>query len=229
MLTRHERYIQRSRRSGDQASASTGGTPAQREDATRVWREFSPICPAPGPSAPARGAMPRAGQPPRRRARSAPRQASRHRRRRRRRPSHEGCRSKSRRSQARPERSQAPARQARSRKQSAPARSATARGRSSRERSRARSAAERHQDPAPRQGFETESDPVSGPVQPPGGVDLLTSAAELAGELAKTRALDRRAPAQGRPRAAAAQLSLPCESAEGTSGSSVYCRHAELP
>jgi hypothetical protein len=42
------------------------------------------------------------------------------------------------------------------------------------------------QDPAPRQGFETERDPVSGPVQPPGGVDLLSSAAELAGELTKS-------------------------------------------
>jgi hypothetical protein len=42
------------------------------------------------------------------------------------------------------------------------------------------------EDPAPRQGFESESDPISGPVQPPGGVDLLASAAELAGELAKT-------------------------------------------
>jgi hypothetical protein len=42
------------------------------------------------------------------------------------------------------------------------------------------------QDSAPRQGFESESDPVSGPVQPPGGGDLLASAAELAGELTKT-------------------------------------------
>jgi len=42
------------------------------------------------------------------------------------------------------------------------------------------------QDQAPRQGFETESDPVSGPVSPPGGVDLFASAAELAGELTKT-------------------------------------------
>jgi hypothetical protein len=42
------------------------------------------------------------------------------------------------------------------------------------------------QDPAPRQGFETESDPVSGPVSPPGGMDLFASAAELAGELTKT-------------------------------------------
>jgi hypothetical protein len=47
-------------------------------------------------------------------------------------------------------------------------------------------AAKRLQDPAPRQGFETEGDPISGAVQPPGGVDLLASAAELAGELTKT-------------------------------------------
>jgi hypothetical protein len=44
----------------------------------------------------------------------------------------------------------------------------------------------RAQDPVPRQGFETEGDPVSGPVQPPGGVELLSSAAELAGELTKS-------------------------------------------
>jgi hypothetical protein len=43
-----------------------------------------------------------------------------------------------------------------------------------------------HQDPAPRQGFESESDPVSGPVHPPGPVDVLASAAELAGELGKS-------------------------------------------
>jgi hypothetical protein len=43
-----------------------------------------------------------------------------------------------------------------------------------------------HQDPAPRQGFESESDPVSGPVRPPGLVDVLASAAELAGELGKS-------------------------------------------
>ena len=47
-------------------------------------------------------------------------------------------------------------------------------------------AAKRVQDPAPRQGFETEGDPVSGPVQPPGSVDLLSSAAELAGELTRS-------------------------------------------
>ena len=43
-----------------------------------------------------------------------------------------------------------------------------------------------HQDPAPRQGYESESDPVSGPVRPPGPVDVLASAAELAGELGKS-------------------------------------------
>jgi hypothetical protein len=50
----------------------------------------------------------------------------------------------------------------------------------------AKRAAQPLQDPAPRQGFETESDPVSGPVSPPGGVDLFASAAELAGELTRT-------------------------------------------
>jgi hypothetical protein len=51
---------------------------------------------------------------------------------------------------------------------------------------RAKSAPKLLQDSAPRQGFESESDLISGPVQPPGGVDLLASAAELAGELTKT-------------------------------------------
>jgi hypothetical protein len=46
--------------------------------------------------------------------------------------------------------------------------------------------AKRTQDPAPRQGFETERDPITGSVQPPGSLDLLSSAAELAGELAKS-------------------------------------------
>jgi hypothetical protein len=53
-------------------------------------------------------------------------------------------------------------------------------------RAAAKTAAKRAQDPVPRQGFETEGDPVSGPVQPPGSVDLLSSAAELAGELTKS-------------------------------------------
>jgi hypothetical protein len=41
------------------------------------------------------------------------------------------------------------------------------------------------QEPAPRQGFECESDAPTGSVQPPGGVELVASAAELVGELAK--------------------------------------------
>jgi hypothetical protein len=50
-------------------------------------------------------------------------------------------------------------------------------------RKRARPAAA--QEPAPRQGFESESDSPSGSIQPPGGVELVASAAELVGELAK--------------------------------------------
>jgi hypothetical protein len=38
----------------------------------------------------------------------------------------------------------------------------------------------------PRQGFEAEPDSLRGPVQPPGGTELIASAAELAGELAKS-------------------------------------------
>jgi membrane-bound lytic murein transglycosylase B len=41
------------------------------------------------------------------------------------------------------------------------------------------------QDAVPRQGFESDGEIASGPVQPPGGVELLASAAEIAGELAK--------------------------------------------
>jgi hypothetical protein len=41
------------------------------------------------------------------------------------------------------------------------------------------------QEPAPRQGFESESDAPTGSIQPPGGVELVASAAELVGELAK--------------------------------------------
>jgi hypothetical protein len=40
-------------------------------------------------------------------------------------------------------------------------------------------------DPAPRQGFECEPDASGSSVQPPGGAELVASAAELAGELAK--------------------------------------------
>ena len=38
----------------------------------------------------------------------------------------------------------------------------------------------------PRQGFECEGDRASGPVSPPGGLELLASAAELFGEFAKS-------------------------------------------
>ncbi len=38
----------------------------------------------------------------------------------------------------------------------------------------------------PKQGYEADEAEASGPVQPPGGVELLASAAELAAELAKT-------------------------------------------
>lgn len=38
---------------------------------------------------------------------------------------------------------------------------------------------------APRQGFESESERPSGPVQPPGGAELVASAAEIVGEITK--------------------------------------------
>jgi hypothetical protein len=38
----------------------------------------------------------------------------------------------------------------------------------------------------PRQGYESESDRASGPVQPPGGTELVASAVEIVGELAKS-------------------------------------------
>jgi hypothetical protein len=40
-------------------------------------------------------------------------------------------------------------------------------------------------DSVPRQGFESESDIASGSVQPPGAAELVASAAEVVGELAK--------------------------------------------
>jgi hypothetical protein len=40
-------------------------------------------------------------------------------------------------------------------------------------------------EPAPRQGFESETDRANGTVQPPGGADLVASAAEIIGEFAK--------------------------------------------
>jgi hypothetical protein len=41
-------------------------------------------------------------------------------------------------------------------------------------------------EPVPRQGFECEGERANGPVQPPGGADLLASAAEIVGELTKS-------------------------------------------
>ena len=38
----------------------------------------------------------------------------------------------------------------------------------------------------PRQGYETEADRARGPVQPPGGTELVSSAVEIVGELAKS-------------------------------------------
>ncbi len=43
----------------------------------------------------------------------------------------------------------------------------------------------RSAEPVPRQGFESEGDILSGSVSPPGGIELVASAAELLGELAK--------------------------------------------
>jgi hypothetical protein len=48
-----------------------------------------------------------------------------------------------------------------------------------------RAKAARSREEVPRQGFESEADGASGPVQPPSGVELLAAAAELAGELVK--------------------------------------------
>jgi hypothetical protein len=41
------------------------------------------------------------------------------------------------------------------------------------------------QEPVPRQGFECEGERASGPVQPPGGAELLASATEIVSEVAK--------------------------------------------
>jgi len=46
--------------------------------------------------------------------------------------------------------------------------------------------AARPQETVPRQGFECEGDRASGPVSPPGGLELVASAAEMFGELAKS-------------------------------------------
>lgn len=40
-------------------------------------------------------------------------------------------------------------------------------------------------EPVPPQGYESDGDSLHGPIQPPGGAELVSSIAELAGELAK--------------------------------------------
>lgn len=42
------------------------------------------------------------------------------------------------------------------------------------------------EEPVPRQGFASEEEPMIGAVQPPGGAELLASATEILGELAKS-------------------------------------------
>jgi hypothetical protein len=49
----------------------------------------------------------------------------------------------------------------------------------------ARAAAPVFTEPVPRQGFESESERTGGAVHPPGGAELVTSAVEIVGELAK--------------------------------------------
>ena len=44
------------------------------------------------------------------------------------------------------------------------------------------------EEPVPRQGFASDEDRASGPVQPPGGQELLATAAEIVSELAKAGA-----------------------------------------
>jgi hypothetical protein len=69
----------------------------------------------------------------------------------------------------------------------APARSngrPTARKRAGSAAARPRASA-RVREPAPRQGFESETESMSGSVRPPGGAELVASAAEIVGELAK--------------------------------------------
>jgi hypothetical protein len=51
-----------------------------------------------------------------------------------------------------------------------------------------RDATARGREGAPRQGFESEGERVTGPVQPPGGAELLATAAEIVGELARAGA-----------------------------------------
>ncbi len=82
-----------------------------------------------------------------------------------------------------------PARSSRTASPAKPAKPAKSRQRSAKAAERAPGrrprVASREADPVPRQGFECEGERTSGPVSPPGGIELLGSAAELLGELAK--------------------------------------------
>jgi len=49
----------------------------------------------------------------------------------------------------------------------------------------ARAKARQTREPVPRQGFECEGERAHAPVQPPGGPELVASAVEIVGELAK--------------------------------------------
>ncbi len=48
-----------------------------------------------------------------------------------------------------------------------------------------RASGPRRRDAAPRQGFESDGESMHGSIQPPGGAELVASAAEIVGELAK--------------------------------------------
>jgi len=62
---------------------------------------------------------------------------------------------------------------------------ATARGPAGKPKRPERASGSRRRDAAPRQGFEAESENMNGSVQPPGGAELIATAAEIVGELAK--------------------------------------------
>jgi hypothetical protein len=76
---------------------------------------------------------------------------------------------------------------ARPAKKPAPASGSNGAGRARRAGTRAakRTATKPVVEPAPRQGFESETERANGTVHPPGGADLVASAAEIVGELAK--------------------------------------------
>jgi hypothetical protein len=66
-----------------------------------------------------------------------------------------------------------------------PTRTRTAAGRRAKSAVKLRGSSLPARDPAPRQGFESENESMSGSVHPPGSAELLAAAAEVVGELAK--------------------------------------------